>query len=291
MLSELTIHNVAVIAEADICFQRGLNVFTGETGAGKSILIGAIGAVLGGRTSKDLIRTGAGSASVTALFTNIAAHTEKALSSLGFEIIEGEVLLSRELTPDGTACRINGHPVTVAMLRTAGSFLINTHGQQDNQMLASTDSHRGFLDAFGALEQIISKYRLRYDALCTLENRLATIETDENAKAQQMDLLHYQIDEIEAADLTDGEEEEMASRRRIIRNAAALTTLLSRSREIITGSEEVPGVLSLLDRATADLTQAGRVLRELQTAAERVEGFRCELDDLASQLRDSLDQL
>ncbi|MEG2203866.1 MAG: DNA repair protein RecN [Oscillospiraceae bacterium] len=294
MLRELTIQNIAVIRHAVIGFSDGFNVFSGETGAGKSILIGAIGAVLGERTSKDLIRTGEQRASVSALFSGVSEAASQTVRELGIEFEPGdELLMTREITADHNSCRINGQPATVAMLRTVGLSLINTHGQQDNQMLSSPDSHRGFIDAYGRTGEQLAAYRTAYHALCTLNERLAAIETDEASKAKKIEELRYQADEIDAAHLIEGEEQEMAARRHVIRNAAALTERLSRCREALCGGEEdeSDGAILLLDEAAGALAEAGKYLDGLSALSQTVIGFRYELDEIAEQARESLEQL
>ena len=204
MLSQLSIKNIAVIQSAQISFENGFNVFTGETGAGKSILIGAIGAVLGARTSKELIRTGENKASVSALFTEISESVCRKLNELGFETDNNELLIERDITAESTVCRVNGKLSTVAMLKSIGALLIHTHGQHDSQLLSDPETHLGFTDSFGKLEPLIAKYRESYDRFCDIKRKLSSLETDEAAKARKIDLLQYQINEIEAAALVDG---------------------------------------------------------------------------------------
>lgn len=292
MLSELTIQNIAVIQQAAIRFGRGFNVFTGETGAGKSILLGAIGAVLGERVSRDLIRTGENKAAVSALFTGLSEAAAEAVRALDFGIeFDDELLLQRNITADGNSCRINGQAATVAMLRSVGAALITTHGQQDSQMLSSPDNHRRFVDAFGGLAPLLADYRTSYDGFVALQRRLDAAVTDEAARERRIELLRYQIDEIEACDLSESEEEELTGRRHVIRNAAALTESLSRCRENLCGNDEVGGALALLDDTARGLEEAGRHMPDLSAMGQTVEGFRYELDDIAERLRGELEGL
>ncbi|MDF3006030.1 MAG: recN [Oscillospiraceae bacterium] len=291
MLSQLWIQNIAVIQSAQIAFEGGLNVFTGETGAGKSILIGAIGAVLGSRTSKELIRTGEKKASVTALFTKLSETVCQSLEALGIDIEENELLIEREITSDSTVCRINGKLSNVAMLKNIGALMIHTHGQQDSQLLSLPETHLKFVDSYGELQPVIEDYQRHYAELCTIENKLAAIETDDAAKARQIDLLNYEIDEITACRLVDGEEEELLSRRRVIRNAEHLSELLYRCRQNLSGAEEFQGAIALLSDAAQALGDAGKYLDDLNQAAQTISSFEYELEDISSQLREQLDAL
>lgn len=290
MLSQLSITNIAVIQKAEIGFENGFNVFTGETGAGKSILIGAIGAVLGARTSKELIRTGESKASVTALFTRLSDSVCEKLAQLGVES-DGELLIERDITADSTVCRINGKLTTVSMLKNIASLLIHIHGQQDSQLLALPETHLGFVDMFGELQPMIEDYRISFDKMCEIKHALSKIETDDAAKARKIDLLQYQIDEIRAASLTDGEEEELTARKKLIKNAEHLTELLYGCKTQLDGSDEQQGAVSLIEQAAEQLSQAARYIDELADAAKTAESFGYELEDISQQIRQQLDML
>lgn len=290
MLSELNIRNLAVISSADVTFGSGFNVFTGETGAGKSILIGAIGAILGFRTSKELIRTGETKASVSALFTSVSPAVCEKLSALGIAC-DGELSVSRDINADSTVCRINGQAVTTAMLRQVGALLMNIHGQMDNQMLSSSDFHRNFLDSFGQLDARRESYAAlfeRYRALCE-KQRL--FEKNSREREQRMDLLRYQIAEIDESRLTPGEEEELHARRTVIRNATRLTEWLAGCRALLSGSDESEGAVAMIQQAAQNLHQAGELMEPLLALAEKAEGFSYELEDISETLRDRLDEL
>lgn len=291
MLSQLSIQNIAVIQSAQITFEGGLNVFTGETGAGKSILIGAIGAVLGSRTSKELIRTGEKKASVTALFTKLSETVCLSLAALGIDVEENELLIEREITSDSTVCRINGKLSSVAVLKSIGALLIHTHGQQDSQLLSLPETHLKFVDNYGELQPVMEEYRRHYAEYCSIEGKLAAIETDEAAKARQIDLLNYEIDEITSCRLVEGEEEELLSRRRVIRNAEHLSELLFRCRQNLSGAEEFQGAIALLSDTSEALGDAGKYLDDLNQAAQTISSFEYELEDISSQLREQLETL
>ena len=213
MLSQLFIQNIAVIEKVQVAFEKGLNVFTGETGAGKSIVIDAINAVLGNRTSRDLVRTGAPKALVTALFEGIGDETKEQLLSMGFEPEEeGSLLLSREISADGkTSCKIGGRPSTVSILREVAQSLINIHGQHDNQFLLLPEQHLVYIDQFGKTAALLKEYRVEYAYYVELQRKLRQLQTDEREKAQRTDLLSYQINEISSAALFPDEEEELQS--------------------------------------------------------------------------------
>ncbi len=290
MLSEISIRNIALIRSAEFSFAPGFNVLTGETGAGKSILIGAIGAVLGFRTSKALIRTGEEQAAVSALFREVSPGARSRLAELGIEC-DGELLLSRTITADSSVCRVNGQTVTAAMLRQAGALLMNIHGQTDTQMLSDTDHHREFVDAFGGLAPERESYLALFERLRGLQRRLSRLETDSRERERRLDLLRYQNEEISAAALNAGEEEELQARRRVIRGAEQLTEWLTASRVLLAGDDDADGAETLLTRAAADLGRAGEMLPGFEELSRRLEGFAYEVQDAAEQVRDALDTL
>ena len=218
MLQLLHIENIAVIEEADIRFRPGFNALTGETGAGKSIVIDALGAVLGGRTSRDLIRTGAAKAFVSAEFTDVPADLP-ALEEFGIVPEDGNLLLQRELFADGkNACRINGRPVTVAQLRQIGVELLNIHGQHDGTQLLDEEQHGAYLDRFGRTDPVMWVYREKYGRMQRLAEQIRALQMDEAERARRVDSLRYQIAELERAELRPGEDEELTERRNLLRN-------------------------------------------------------------------------
>ena len=213
MLDLLHIENIAVIEEADITFHPGFNALTGETGAGKSIVIDAMGAVLGQRTSRELIRTGAAKAFVSAVFS--AVPELPVLRECGLDAGEGELLLQREIYADGrNACRVNGRPVTVAQLRRLGAALLNIHGQHDGQQLLDEEQHESYLDSFGRVEGYLATYGDCYAAMEETRRKIRSLQMDEAEKARRMDSLQFQIGELERAELKAGEEEAPSGRRR-----------------------------------------------------------------------------
>ncbi len=292
MLSELCIDNIAIIEEASIRFDKGLNIFTGETGAGKSILIDAINAVLGERTSRDLIRTGASKANVTALFTDISEVARTKLTELGYEPEQdGSLLISREVTTDGRAnCRIYSKPATVSMLRELGEHLIDIHGQHDSRSLLDADKHTRFIDAFGGLAPLLREYTDCYIALQEIEKRLHSISTDESEKARRIDLLTYQINEIEEAALETGEEEALISERKRINNATRILEALSTAYESLSGADGAEGATGLIGEAGRVLTEIAPVCEEVADTAQRIQEISMELSEFTHDIGLILDE-
>lgn len=295
MLSQLYIKNIAVIKEADINFAQGFNVFTGETGAGKTILINAINAVLGERTSRDIIRTGENSASITAVFDDVPPRVLSTLADLGYEIESGDsLLIMRTLHQDGkTQCKINGQPATVSMLKNISGMLINVHGQHDSQQLLSAEKHLGYIDLYGGLGQALSEYQTEFARLREINDRIGALSADEAEKAHKTDLLTYQINEITEAALTSGEEEELLSQRRILRNSERITQALAAALALLSGDEngETPGIVEQMEELAAQLEEAGRYMEDFAPTATAVSGYKYELEDCASSVQDALDNM
>lgn len=290
MLSQLYINNVAVISEATIEFERGLNVFTGETGAGKTILISAINAVLGERTSKDIIRTGESKAVISALFTDLSETAQHLFAQAGYPADEDGVLIVRELSADGkTSCKINGRPATVSILKLVSGGLINVHGQHDNQQLLSPQKHLGFIDSFGELNGAAGCYRDVYNAYTAVRHELESVTTDEAQKAHRIDLLNYQINEIDAADLQTGEEEELKSQRKLVKNALNVTQALGGSIAILDGDEEAPSLTSLFDMLVSNMQDAAQYLDAAQSVSDRLTEISYELEGFSGDIHDLLD--
>ncbi len=293
MLQSLYIENIAVIERADIAFDAGLNVLTGETGAGKSIVIDAINAVLGERVSRDIVRTGSDEARVTALFSDLPAAAAGALKEWEAEPDEdGCLLIQRTIAAGGKGtCRINGRPVTVSVLREVGRLLVNIHGQHENQALLSPERHVAYLDRLGGHAPLLEDYRAVYDRLCSIRRELDKADMDETMKARRIDLLRYQLEEIEAAELTPGEEEELESSRRMFRHAEAIAEGMMAAKEALSGDEDTMGALSRLEGAASALTGAGRYMEEAAALSKRMENALYELEDCADELRDLLSRL
>lgn len=289
MLSLLHIENIAVIERADIEFQSGLNVLTGETGAGKSIVIDAISAVIGERTGRDIIRTGAASALASAVFAGLPALPW--LEENGVEPDEdGALLLQRQIFADGkNVCRINGRPVTVGQLRGLGSQLLNIHGQHDGQQLLDERYHLLYLDRFGGTETAGKEYRACYGRMAALERELRALDMDEAEKARRTESLAGQIKELERANLREGEEEELTARRNILRHSERLIGAVETAYDSLYGDEDRDGAVSLLTAAERALAGAADISAGLSALSERVAELRYAAEDAAESVRDMKD--
>lgn len=285
MLSLLHIENIALIQSADIRFEPGYNVLTGETGAGKSIVIDSIGAVLGERTSRELIRTGAKSALVTAVFTQVPPLPW--LEENGIALHDGEVLLQREIQGDGrNVCRVDGRLVTVAQLRELGCQLLNIHGQHDGQQLLDPASHLGYLDRCGGHTELLENYRTAYQAWNGLRKQIAALEMDEAERSRRVDTLNFQIRELERAQLRAGEDEELDQRRTLLRSAGKLMDALQAAEYALCGDDEGGGVCSLLADAEGELDSVSQFSTPLEELSRQVSELRSAADDAADTLRD-----
>ncbi len=286
MLSLLHIENIAVIESADIQFDQGFNTLTGETGAGKSIVVDAIGAVIGGRTSRDLIRTGAKSALVNALFTALPElpwFTENGLTPDE----DGNLMIQREIQPDGrNVCRLNGRPITVAQLRALGRQLLNIHGQHDGQQLLDESCHLDYLDSFGGTAPQLEEYRTAFHAFNAIRREMSALEMDEAEKARRIDSLTFQIGELERAELRPGEDEELTQRRELLRNAGKLIDAVERAHFALSGDESQEGAASLIEEAEDAMVTAGDMSPQAAALAAQLSELRANADDLAEQVRD-----
>ena len=291
MLSQLYIENIAVIRQATIDFSQGFHVFTGETGAGKTILISAINAVLGGRTFKEIIRTGETKATVSALFTDIPATLCEKIAALGYPPEDGQLLVQREIDLAGKGqCRLDGRPATAAMLREVCSLLIDIHGQHDNQELLSAEKHLGFLDSYGAYPQELAAYTAAYDHMCDCAARLDKLQMDESYKLQRMDILGFQLKEIGDAKLIDGEEEQLQEQQKRIRNAERITESLGAVYTLLNGDgEERRGALEILEEVSSDLDTAAKFLPEFEEYGDKLNDAYYMLEELGARARDTLE--
>ena len=286
MLSLLHIENIAVISQADITFDRGFNVLTGETGAGKSIVIDAIGAIMGERTSRDLIRTGAKSARVSAVFRDLPELDWFQRQGVSPDE-NGELLIERAIQADGkNACRVNGRPLLVTQLRELGCQLLNIHGQHDGQQLLDEECHLDYLDSFGRTGEYRSAFAAAYQQVQAIRKERDELQMDDAEKARRIDTLTYQIEELERAELRVGEEEELTARRDVLRNAERLTDAVDGAWQALTGGEDGEGAVSLLMEAENRLAQGGRYSGDLKDLSERAAQLRCDADDLAELVRD-----
>ena len=289
MLSSLQIENVAVIQKANVHFEKGLNVLTGETGAGKSILIDSINAILGNRTSKDLVRTGAAKAVIRAAFENVPPTVLDSLEKAGYERSEA-LLLSREITAEGkSTCRINGMPATAAILRELCGGLININGQHDSVGLLNPAHHESILDAYAQNRTEYQEYYAVYRELVKIKRELDAQITDESEKQRRIDLLSYQVQEIEDAALTAGEEQTLESRRKVLSNASTIRDRIAQCYALLSGDDETPGAVDLLGEASNAVDAAAQLDGELSTSAGQLLDLYYNTKDAAADLIGRLD--
>ena len=291
MIELLHIENIVVIDKADVKFGPGLNVLTGETGAGKSIVIDALSAVTGGRTSRELVRTGAGSASVTAVFSGV--DVSDWCEDNGVEPDEdGKLFLMRKITDDGkNTCRVNGCPVTVGQLRELGGRLIDIHGQNDGRKLMDEKAHRSYLDIFGRLEKVHATYLTAYKALRDKQSEIEKLSMDESEKERRLDMLRFQLDELDKADIKPGEFEEKTARRDLLKNASKVTASLDGALYSLYGGDDTNGAVSLIGEAQQQISAAERYSDSFAALSQRINDLLYAAEDVTEELRDLRDEL
>lgn len=288
MLSNLQIENIAVIKSASIDFENGFNVMTGETGAGKSIVIDSLNAILGERTSRELIRSGADSASVCAEFQNVGDNVKNELEKLGIEK-DDTLIVSRKLTPDGkNVCRINGMPATVSMLKALGVQLVNIHGQLDNQSLLSPETHCSFIDKLAGSGRELNEFKELYSLYIKKENELKSLNTDVNEKNRRLDILNYQIEEIQKADIRPGEKDELTEKLGFLRNAEKVLDLLHTAYAALNGDDEMPGAADVAADAASKLLSAADYSSDFTETANGVNDAAMNLSAYTEELRDKI---
>lgn len=288
MLSNLQIENIAVIKSASIDFENGFNVMTGETGAGKSIVIDSLNAILGERTSRELIRSGADSASVCAEFQNVGDNVKNELEKLGIEK-DDTLIVSRKLTPDGkNVCRINGMPATVSMLKALGVQLVNIHGQLDNQSLLSPETHCSFIDKLAGSGRELNEFKELYSLYIKKENELKSLNTDVNEKNRRLDILNYQIEEIQNADIRPGEKDELTEKLGFLRNAEKVLDLLHTAYAALNGDGEMPGAADIAADAASKLLSAADYSSDFAETANGVNDAAMNLSAYTEELRDKI---
>lgn len=288
MLSNLQIENIAVIKSASIDFENGFNVMTGETGAGKSIVIDSLNAILGERTSRELIRSGADSASVCAEFQNVGDNVKNELEKLGIEK-DDTLIVSRKLTPDGkNVCRINGMPATVSMLKALGVQLVNIHGQLDNQSLLSPETHCSFIDKLAGSGRELKEFKELYSLYIKKENELKSLNTDVNEKNRRLDILNYQIEEIQKADIRPGEKDELTEKLGFLRNAEKVLDLLHTAYAALNGDGEMPGAADVAADAASKLLSAADYSSDFTETANGVNDAAMNLSAYTEELRDKI---
>jgi len=286
MLSLLHIENIAVIESADIAFESGFNVLTGETGAGKSIIIDAIGAILGARTSRELVRTGADRAHASGVFTDLPSAVIDALAEHGiFPDEDGSVILSRDLTIQGkNYAKINARPVTMAVLRQVGAMLVGIHGQHDSGDLLDEGTHLRYLDAYAESEALLQAYDEKRKIYEQAEKKRSQFHMNEEEKAQRIDMLRYQITELENAQLVSGEDETLMARRKVLHNAERLSEAVYTANVALYGDDDVQGAVDGIRQAIRALEDVSDASGELGALADRLREAEDSLSDAASEI-------
>ena len=293
MLSTLSIENIAVIKHADINFGRHFCVLTGETGAGKSILIDSLNSVLGARTSKELVRHGCNEADISAFFEDVSESVVNKLCELGFSADDNQLLISRKIGADGrSSCRINGKPATVQMLREIAPLLINIHGQHDNQLLLDSSKHRIYLDRMANLGELLSEYKKAYDEMCSIKKEINSLDSDDEERARRLEVLSYQIDELENANIVPGERQSLNERRNRILNSEKTAKTISSVMAMLSGGERYSaGAGSLVSDAAHELSKCTATIPELEEPFSRLEDMGYELRDITDTLYSVLSEL
>ncbi len=289
MLQSLKIENIAVIEKAEIEFKKGFNVLTGETGAGKSIIIDSLCAALGERTSRDLIRTGANSAKVTAVFEDISADVKETAEKMGVDCTDGTLIISRVINSDGrNICKINGSPATVGMLKTIGEATVNIHGQHDSQALLNPDKHIAFIDGVAENGILKSDYKNCFSELVKIKRTLDAVYTDEDSKAARLDYLDYQINELENSALYVGEKEELTKKKKLYLNAKNIKKAFDKS-YLLLCDENGSGICDLLNNCKDTLNAVSEYSEEAEKLSETIENIYAAANDLTAEIRNACD--
>lgn len=291
MLSELYIENLAVIERLNVQLGEGFTVFTGETGAGKSIVIDALNLVLGQRINREMVRTGAAKAHVTAVFEQIPVRVHRRLSELGFETEESRLLISREIAADGRSqTRLMGRPVTVSALKEIGAMLINIHGQHDNQVLLQSSRHIDILDVYANALPLLTAYQTAYQTFTELKTRLQRLTMDEQQKARALEMLTYQIEEIDKADPKLGEEEALEQRVSAMRGADRIAASLSTVYGLLAGSDQLSGALDAVVQGCTLMQPLEGMLKPIDAITEKLVETRYELEDISEKIYDFVEK-
>lgn len=284
MIKEIYIENIAVIKKMSINFNQGLSVITGETGAGKSILIDALNAILGNRLTKNMIRTGEEKALVVAMFSELSQQAQDKLFELGFEPLE-EITLQREFCINGkSSARVNGRPASISVLKELASCLVAINGQNESYELLNPEVHIRYLDSIGNHEGLLADYRTKYARMTEIKSELHSIDMDETQKARELDILRYQINEIESAHLESGESEALKQRRDIISNSERISTALNKAKYALNGDVETEGAVSSLETAISQVGAVESYYDDLQGISERLNNALYEISDCAAEI-------
>ncbi len=292
MLKELYIENLAVIEKASIDFCGSFNVFTGETGAGKSILINGINAILGQRSNKDIVRSGTQKAVVSALFTDVSESVRAVLSDLGIECEDGQLLLSREISVDGgSVARINSRAVNIAALRQVGELLVNIHGQHDNQILMSPERHIDILDSYADSEPLLEQYREVFRQLQAKAKQINRLKSEMAAKSERIDTLRERYEELRELGLREGEDDEIEAELNVMKNAVTISEALYSAAAFLSGDDDRDGAVAIAQRSRDRLSAVTEVYEPAQKLFERLESAAIELEDISDEMSSLLDKL
>ncbi len=293
MLKTLSIENIAVIEKAEIEFSNGFNVLTGETGAGKSIVVDSINAILGERTSKELVRAGSENALVTAYFEDISKEVEQKLNEFDLPCDDdGALVLSRKISAQGkSTCRINGSVCTVSMLKEVGNLLVNIHGQHDSQTLLNADFHYKFVDMYGSLDGVLDEYKQSFKQLLSVRKQLKALTMDADERDRQIELLDYQIKELSDAEIKVGEWEELKKRKNLILNSQNLLQSLNSALSAFNGSDEYSGISTLLSTAVKEIGSVSDVDSEIKSVYDKAEALNDSVEVVKDALLDKINSI
>lgn len=285
MLKELYIENLAVIKQATIQFSNNLNIFTGETGAGKSILINGINAVLGQRITKDIVRSGCDKSLITAVFTDLPSACLRKLNEFGIVYEDNEIVITREISSDGgSVARVNSRPVNVSVLKDLGETLVNIHGQHDNQILLKTEKHIDIIDSFGELDDDLAKYRESFKELQDTARRINKLKMSEREKELRIDELSSLVEEIEKADISENEDVSIEDEFKLLQNSTKILEGLERANSFLCGFEDIAGAIVATDNSAQELLNIGDVLSDSEPLAKRLKSASIEIDDISSEI-------
>lgn len=293
MLKTLSIENIAVIEKAEIEFSNGFNVLTGETGAGKSIVVDSINAILGERTSKELVRAGSENALVTAYFEDISKEVEQKLNEFDLPCDDdGALVLSRKISAQGkSTCRINGSVCTVSMLKEVGNLLVNIHGQHDSQTLLNADYHYKFVDMYGSLDGVLDEYKQSFKQLLSVRKQLKALTMDADERDRQIELLDYQIKELSDAEIKVGEWDELKKRKNLILNSQNLLQSLNSALSAFNGSDEYSGISTLLSTAVKEIGSVSDVDSDIKAVYDKAESLNDSVEIVKDALLDKINSI
>lgn len=292
MLSELYIENLAVIEKATIDFSDKLNVFTGETGAGKSILINGINAILGQRVTKDIVRTGTDKAVISALFTDIGDNVLQVLDELGISAEDGQLFLTREIRSDGgSVARVNSRAVNVSVLKAIGETLVTIHGQHDNQILMAPERHIEILDSYAESEALIEDYHSSFRELQSIAKKINKIKTEQSKKEFRMAELADIVEEINALNIHEGEDKEIEAELNISKNAVAISEALYMAKQLLSGDDDTDGAVEMTQRASQSVEGYTDIMTEISPIYDRLSSAAIEMEDISEEIGSLLDSL